>query len=118
MSERKLRWGVLSTAKIGRNAVIPAIQRSSNGQLVAVASRDAQRAQAFCSELGIPKAHGSYEALLDDPEIDAVYIPLPNNLHHEWTIKAAQAAKHILCEKPLALNADQCLEMDHAARQH
>ncbi len=118
MDNQKLRWGVLSTSNIGRRAVLPAIQRSSNGELVAVASRDADRARAFADELGIPRAYASYEQLLADPEIEAVYIPLPNSMHREWTIKAAQAGKHILCEKPLALNAAECAEMDVAARQH
>jgi len=96
--------------------VLPAIQRSNNGELLAVASRDADKARAFASELGIPRAYASYEQLLADPEIEAVYIPLPNNMHREWAIKAAEAGKHILCEKPLALNAAECAEMDAAAR--
>jgi D-xylose 1-dehydrogenase (NADP+, D-xylono-1,5-lactone-forming) len=114
----KVRWGVLSTSNIGRRAVLPAIQRSSNGELVAVASRDAEKARAFAGELNIPRAYASYEQLLADPEIEAVYIPLPNSLHHEWTIKAAQAGKHILCEKPLALDAAECAEMEAAARDN
>ncbi|HSG47873.1 MAG TPA: Gfo/Idh/MocA family oxidoreductase, partial [Longimicrobiales bacterium] len=83
---RRLRWGVLSTANIGRRAVNPAIQASSNGELVSVASRDPERARAFAADHGIPRAAASYEALLDDPEIDALYIPLPNALHREWTV--------------------------------
>ncbi|HSG48913.1 MAG TPA: Gfo/Idh/MocA family oxidoreductase, partial [Longimicrobiales bacterium] len=98
-----VRWGVLGTANIGRAAVNPAIQASSNGELVAVASRDRERARAFADEHGIPRSHASYEALLEDPEVDAVYVPLPNSMHRTWTIRAAQAGKHILCEKPLAL---------------
>lgn len=117
MDSRKLRWGILSTANIGRAEVIPAIQSSKNGFVAAVASRDAQKGAEFASRLGIPKSYGSYEALLADPDIDAVYIPLPNSMHYEWTIKAAQAGKHILCEKPLALTAVQCLEMDAAAKE-
>ncbi len=116
--EAWLRWGVMSTANIGRWAVNPAIQASRNGRLVAVASRDEARARAFADAGGIPKVHGSYEALLDDPEIDAVYIPLPNSLHRDWTIRAAQAGKHVLCEKPLAMSAAECMEMDAAAREH
>jgi D-xylose 1-dehydrogenase (NADP+, D-xylono-1,5-lactone-forming) len=116
MAEQKVRWGVLGTSNIGRRAVLPAIQRSGNGDLVAVASRAADRARAFADELGIPRAYASYEQLLADPEIEAVYIPLPNSMHREWTIKAAEAGKHILCEKPLALNAAECAEMDAAAR--
>jgi len=112
-----LRWGILSTANIGRAAVIPAIQASRGGEVVAVASRDEERAREFAKGLSIPKHHGSYEALLDSDAIDAVYIGLPNSLHHEWTIKSAAAGKHILCEKPLALDAAECEEMDAAARE-
>jgi D-xylose 1-dehydrogenase (NADP+, D-xylono-1,5-lactone-forming) len=118
MLERKLQFGILGTANIGRAAVIPAIQTSKNGAVAALASREAQKGAEFAARLGIPKVYGSYAALLDDPEIEAVYIPLPNSLHHEWTIKAAQAGKHILCEKPLALNVVQCQEMDAAAKEH
>ena len=116
MTEQNVRWGVLSTSNIGRRAVLPAIQRSSNGELLAVASRDAEKARVFAGELGIPRAYTGYQQLLADPEIEAVYIPLPNSMHREWTIKAAQASKHILCEKPLALSAAECAEMDAAAR--
>lgn len=115
METTKLRWGVLSTANIGRRAVNPAIQESRNGELVAVASRDAARAQAFAAESGIPRNHGSYEALVNDDGVDAVYIPLPNNLHKEWTIRAAERGKHVLCEKPLALSAADCHAMQRAA---
>jgi predicted dehydrogenase len=113
--ERKLRWGVISTANIGRIAVNPAIQRSRNGELVAVASRDEQRAREFAQRSGIPRYHGSYQALLDDDSIDAIYNPLPNSLHREWTIRAAEWGKHILCEKPLALSEAECHEMEAAA---
>jgi xylose dehydrogenase (NAD/NADP) len=115
MDERRIRWGVISTANIGRAAVNPAIQASSNGELVAVASRTGARATAFAAEHGFSRAYGSYEALLDDETIDAVYIPLPNGLHREWTIRAAEAGKHVLCEKPLALDAAECEEMQAAA---
>jgi predicted dehydrogenase len=118
MRETKVRWGVLSTANIGRAAVIPAIQASKNGELIAVASRDLARGEAFAAKLGIPKAYGSYEALLEAGDIDAVYIPLPNSLHREWTIRSAEMGKHILCEKPLALNAAECIEMEAVADQH
>lgn len=114
-ADRRVRWGVLSTANIGRAAVNPAIQASSNGTLVAVASRDADRAETFAAEHGIPQAYGSYEALLERDDIDAVYIPLPNSMHREWTIRAARAGKHVLCEKPLALDAAECDEMAAAA---
>jgi predicted dehydrogenase len=116
--EPPVRWGVLSTANIGKRAVIPAIQRSHNGQVLALASRDAAQARQAADTLSIPRAFGSYEALLADPEVEAVYIPLPNSMHREWAIRAAQAGKHILCEKPLALNAAECAEMAAAARQH
>lgn len=115
METKKLRWGVISTANIGRAAVNPAIQASNNGELVAVASREEERARAFAEKWNIPTHCGSYEALLDDEAIDAVYIPLPNSFHREWTIKAAEKGKHILCEKPLALNAAECHEMQAAA---
>jgi D-xylose 1-dehydrogenase (NADP+, D-xylono-1,5-lactone-forming) len=114
-----LRWGVLGTGKIGVRAVIPAIRSSSNGRLVAVASRDLARAQALAAQLepGV-RAFGSYEALLADPDVEAVYIPLPNSQHAEWSIRAAQAGKHVLCEKPLALTAAEArriVEACHAA---
>ena len=115
MSET-VRWGILSTANIGRKAVTPAIQNSSNGRLVAVASRDEAKAQSYADEFGMTNVHGSYEALLADAEVDAVYIPLPNSMHKEWTVKAAEAGKHVLCEKPFGLTAQECLEMDEAAR--
>jgi len=98
--------------------VNPAIQASSNGELVAVASRDGQRAKSFAAEHGIPQSFGSYEALLERDDLDAVYIPLPNSLHREWAIRAAEAGKHVLCEKPLALDAAECAEMEAAARDH
>ncbi len=110
-----LLWGVLSTANIGRWAVNPAIQASKNGELVAVASRDGERAAAFAVEHGIPRHHSSYEALIADPDVDALYIPLPNSMHREWTIRALEAGKHVLCEKPLAMDAAECEEMADAA---
>jgi xylose dehydrogenase (NAD/NADP) len=116
MSNPKIRWGTISTSNIGRVAVNPAIQASKNGELVAIASRDEQRAREFASKHAIPKYYGSYGALLEDEDIDAVYIPLPNSLHYEWTIKAVERGKHVLCEKPLALNASECIEMQSAAQ--
>jgi len=110
------QWGILSTANIGRRAMIPALQKSEMAQVSAVASRDADRARLFADELDIPQSYGDYQALLDDEGIDAVYIPLPNHLHKEWTIRAAEAGKHILCEKPLALNAEESREMIAAAK--
>jgi predicted dehydrogenase len=99
----KLRWGVLSTAKIGTKKVIPAMQLGEHTTVAAIASRDLASAQKAAAELGIPKAYGSYEELLADSDIDAIYNPLPNHLHVPWTIKAAEAGKQVLCEKPIAL---------------
>jgi predicted dehydrogenase len=113
MSE--LRWGVLSTADIARKKVIPGIRRADRCRITAIASRDLARAQAAAAEAGIPTVHGSYEALLADPEVDAVYIPLPNHLHAEWTIAAARAGKHVLCEKPLAMTAADAERMIEVA---
>jgi predicted dehydrogenase len=107
----RLRWGILSTAAIGRRKVIPAIQRGERCEVVAIASRDAGMAARVADELGIPSAHASYEALLADPAVEAVYIPLPNHLHKPWTIAAARAGKHVMCEKPLALSAADAEEM-------
>jgi predicted dehydrogenase len=100
-----VRWGVLSTAAIGTEKVIPAIQRAEGCEVVAIASRDAARAAAAAAALGIDRAHGSYDALLADPEVDAVYNPLPNHLHHEWSVAATRAGKPVLCEKPLGRTA-------------
>jgi len=111
----RLRWGILSTARIGIRRVIPAILRSRTGIAAAVASRDGERAAAVAAQFGIPRAYGSYEALLADREIDAVYIPLPNSLHAEWAIAAAEAGKHVLCEKPLAPTAADAQRMVDAA---
>jgi predicted dehydrogenase len=102
-----LRWGVLGTAKIARRAVIPAIQNSERGTVVAVASRESGRATAVAEDLDGARAYGSYEDLLAADEVDAVYIPLPNHLHAEWTVRAAEAGKHVLCEKPLTLDAEE-----------
>lgn len=101
--QNKLRWGVLSTANIGLKKVLPAMLKGQYGTVAAIASRDLLKAQAAATALGIPKAYGSYEELLADPNIDAIYIPLPNQMHVPWTIKAAEAGKHVLCEKPLSL---------------
>ncbi len=99
---KKVRWGMLSTARIGVNKVLPAMQHGLHSEVVAIASRSLERAQAVAQQLGIPKAYGSYEDLLADPAIDAIYNPLPNHLHVPWSLKALQAGKHVLCEKPLA----------------
>jgi predicted dehydrogenase len=99
----KVRWGVLSTARIAVKKVIPAMQQSPWVEVTAIASRDANRAEAAAHSLSIPTAYGSYEELLADPAIEAIYNPLPNHLHVPWSIKAAEAGKHVLCEKPLSL---------------
>src|ERR671911_448391 len=101
----RLRWGVLGIAGIATRKVIPAMQKGEHSIVTAIASRDLARAEAAAGPLGIAKAYGSYEALLADPEIDAVYNPLPNHLHVPWTIRALEAGKHVLCEKPIALTA-------------
>src|SRR6202167_5180593 len=101
----KVRWGVLGAAHIAVKKVIPAMQRGEWCEIAAIASRDLPKAKQAAAALGIPKAYGSYEELLADPEIDAVYNPLPNHLHVLWSVRAAEAGKHVLCEKPLALDA-------------
>src|ERR1700737_3741105 len=100
---KKVRWGILSTAKIGVKKVIPGMQKGKFCEITAIASRDLRRAKETARSLGIAKAYGSYEELLADPQIDAIYNPLPNQLHVPWSIKAAEAGKHVLCEKPLSL---------------
>lgn len=114
----KIRWGVLSTANIGRKKVIPAIQASERGEVVAVGSRSEASARAFADELSIPVAHGSYEALLADPNIDAIYNPLPNHLHVSMSIKALEAGKHVLCEKPISLDVKDLQALKAAAKAH
>jgi len=113
----KVRWGVLSTAKIGREKVIPGMQAGEYSDIVAIASRDLERADAAAKSLNIPKVYGSYEKLLTDPEIDAVYIPLPNHMHVEWAIKALQANKHVLCEKPVGLSSVEARQLLVAAKE-
>lgn len=115
---RKVRWGVLSTAKIGTDRVLPAMQQSDLCEINAISSRDPARAKTAAEKLGIPKAYGSYEELLTDPDIDAVYNPLPNHLHVEWSIRALEAGKHVLCEKPIALTADEGQRLVEAGKQH
>ena len=108
---KKIRWGVLSTANIAQSQLIPSIQKSANGTVAAVASRDFSKARECAERLGIPKAYGSYEEMLRDPEIDAVYNPLPVAMHAEWSIRCAEAGKPVLCEKPLAAGASEAIEM-------
>jgi predicted dehydrogenase len=111
MRVRTVRWGVIGVANIAVTKVVPAMQRSASSRVVAIASRDLDKALRAARALGIPRAYGSYEALLADPEVEAVYNPLPNHLHVPWSIRAAEAGKHVLCEKPLALSAHQAREL-------
>ena len=112
MSETEvLRWGVLSTANIGVQKVIPGIKAADRCEVISIASRDGNLAKEVAEGLGIPNAYGSYEELLADTEVDAVYIPLPNHLHAEWTIASARAGKHVLCEKPLAMTSAEAEQM-------
>jgi predicted dehydrogenase len=108
---QKLRWGVLGVAGIAVRKVIPAMQKGQLCEIAAIASRDLAKAQQAAASLGIPKAHGSYEELIADPEIDAIYNPLPNHLHVPWSIKAAEAGKHVLCEKPIGLSTVEAREL-------
>lgn len=103
----KIRWGILSTAKIGVVKVIPAMQQSGLGVVTAISSRSIDKARQAAEKLGIPKAYGSYEDLLQDPDIDAIYNPLPNHMHVPWSLKALKAGKHVLCEKPIGLDANE-----------
>ncbi|QSF44850.1 Gfo/Idh/MocA family protein [Paenibacillus tianjinensis] len=114
---QKLRWGIIGCAQIATGSVMPAILESETGIIEAVASRGLEKSSAVAAEFGINKAYGSYEELLADKDIDAVYIPLPNHLHREWVIRAAEAGKHVLCEKPIALNSTEAAEMVEACRK-
>lgn len=117
-SDRTVQWGILGCARIAATALIPGIQGSCNGQVRAVASRDLEKARNYATRFAIPRAYGSYEALLDDPQVQAVIVPLPNSLHREWTIKAAEKGKHVLCEKPVACSATEAREMAVACREN
>jgi predicted dehydrogenase len=114
---KKVRWGVLSTARIGVEKVIPAMQLSEYCDMVAIASRSLKKAQVVAEQLVIPKAYGSYEELLTDSDVDAVYIPLPNHLHVPWSIKALDAGKHVLCEKPIGLTVAEAQKLLDVARK-
>lgn len=114
----RLRIGILGTANIARGALIPAIRASRNAEAVAVASRTEERARVFGAEVGVTRVHGSYEALLNDRNVDAVYNALPNSLHASWSNRAARAGKHVLCEKPLGRTAEECREMFQVAEDH
>jgi xylose dehydrogenase (NAD/NADP) len=117
MSEKRaVRWGILGCARITRRGLIPGIRASKRGELRALASRDGATARAWADEFQVPRAYNSYQHVLDDPEIDAVYIPLPNELHWPWVRAAADAGKHVLCEKPLALNAAEARDMVEYSR--
>ena len=114
----KVRWGILSTAKIGIEKVIPAMQHREFCDVTAIASRNIEKAQAAAEQLGIPKSYGSYEELLADPEIDAIYNPLPNHLHVSWSMKALAAGKHVLCEKPIGMTAKEGSELVEAGKKY
>lgn len=113
---RRLRWGVLSTSRIGTKVVIPALQECRNAEVVAIASRDHTKAKTVAADLGIAAAYGSYDELLAAPEVEAIYNPLPNHLHVPWSIRALEAGKHVLCEKSIALNAQEAEQLIVAAR--
>jgi len=112
-----IRWGLLSTARIN-DSIIEPIRQSARSELIAVASRDTEKAQLYAKTKGIPKAHGSYEALLADPDVDVVYNSLPNSLHCEWTVKAAEAGKHVLCEKPIVISLAELEAVETATKLH
>ena len=115
---KELKWGVLSTAKIGVKDVIPAIQNTEGNRVVAISSRSLENAQETAHNLGIEKAYGSYDDLLEDPEIDVIYNPLPNHLHVSYTVKALTAGKHVLCEKPVAINHQDAVDLAKFASKH
>ena len=115
---KKVRWGILGTANIATEKVLPAMQQGTYCDITAIASRSLEKARAAATQFGIPKAYGSYEELLADPEIDAIYNPLPNHLHVPWSIKALEAGKHVLCEKPIALTAAEAEVLAETARQY
>ncbi|MCR5584238.1 MAG: Gfo/Idh/MocA family oxidoreductase, partial [Lachnospiraceae bacterium] len=112
-----IKWGVLGTAGIAKWATIPGMQKAKDCELYAVAGRSEEKAKDYKEKFGFEKYYVGYEALLEDPEVQAIYIPLPNHLHCEWTIKALKAGKHVLCEKPLAMNADEVRRMFAAAKE-
>ncbi|BCL83900.1 deoxyfructose oxidoreductase [Ktedonobacteria bacterium brp13] len=114
----KVRWGILSTSDLALKKVIPAMQEGQYSEITAIASRSLEKAQAVAVQLQIPTAYGSYEELLNDPNIDAIYNPLPNHLHIPWSIKALQAGKHVLCEKPLSMTAAEAQELADAAKHY
>lgn len=108
---RPLRWGILGCARITRQGLVPGIAASESGTVQAIGSRDEATARAWATEFGIPSAYGTYQEVVSDPDVDAIYIPLPNELHLPWVMASAEAGKHVLCEKPLAINADEARQM-------
>lgn len=117
MAAKMVKWGVLGTAGIARGCTIPGMQLAQNCELYAIAGRSIEKAEEFKNEFGFEKAYGDYESLLNDPEVEAVYIPLPNDIHYEWVLKAINAGKHVLCEKPLAPTSKEVREMHEAAEK-
>ena len=115
---RKLRWGIIGAGRIATKAIVPAIRKSGNGELVAIASRSGDKANALAAEHRVPTAHGSYEALLADENVEAVYIGLPNGLHEEWSVAASNAGKHVLCEKALTMTVASARRMAVEARRN
>ena len=113
-----VKWGVLGTAGIARGCTIPGMLKAEDCKVYAIAGRDEKKTQFFKEQFGFEKAYVGYEALLQDPEVQAVYIPLPNHMHYEWVIKALKAGKNVLCEKPLALNACEAEEMYRTAKEN
>lgn len=118
VNQQKLRWGVISTANIAREKMIPALQASDHNEVYAVASRSQEQADAFAKQANIPHAYSNYEQLLNDPNIDVIYNPLPNHLHVPWTIKAMEAGKHVLCEKPIGLDVSEVEKLITATQQY
>ena len=113
-----IRWGIIGNATIARKCVIPAIFNSANGRIQALASRNPKKAEALATKYNIPQLYSHYGSVIEDKQVDAVYVPLPNHLHKEWTIKALEAGKHVLCEKPLACNAAEAMEMAQVASKN
>ena len=113
----KIKWGVLGTAGIAKGQTIPGMKEANNCELYAIAGRSLEKAKEFQTEFGFEKAYGSYDELLQDKEVEAIYIPLPNTMHYEWTIKALEAKKHVLCEKPLAPSEEIAKKMIETAKE-
>ena len=113
-----VKWGVLGTANIAKGCTIPGMNEALNCELYAIAGRSEEKVESYKTEFGFQKGYVGYDNLLDDPEVQAVYIPLPNHLHKEWVIKALKKGKHVLCEKPMALNADDAREMFAVAKEN